>query len=103
MVSLVLVFDDVVARVIFLVSWVLVPISYFFDDFLLFSIFSVVIILLIFMCRCYLFVLIFGLIVFVCDWGTWDPLKIWIPLDNICLLLLSVQVFYPAYDLIIYW
>ena len=43
------------------------------------------------------------IVVFVCDWDTWAPLKNWIPLGHLWLLVLRVQIVYYGYDLIIYW
>ena len=53
------------------------------------------------MCWHYLIVFILSLVVFVCDWDTWYPLKNWTPVGNFWMLLLGGQVFnlYTAWSL----
>ena len=102
LVSLVFILNDVVTWVVFPVLWVLIFTCILFDDFFLLYIFSAVVIVLVFLCWYYPIVFILGLVVFVCYWDTWASLKNWIPLGNLWMLILSVQIVYPVYDLIIY-
>ena len=73
----------------------------FFDAFYLFYIFSDVIIILVFTPWLFLIILIFSLVAFVYNWDTYAPLKNWIPLSIIWMLLFTVQVVYTLYVLII--
>ena len=105
LVILILVFDDVSTQVILSVWWVVIflilVICLFLDSFLLFSIFSDVILVLVSICWRYLIVFILGIVIFFCDWDNWAPHKNWIPLSNFWTMLLSGQLVWPLYDLII--
>ena len=69
--------------------------------FFLFLTLSDVIIVLVYMCWRYLIVFILGFVIFFYYWDTWVPLKNWIPLGHLWMLLLVGQVFYFIYELII--
>ena len=81
LVTLVLIFNDFFTWIIFPVWWMLIFICLFLDDFFLLFIFSDVVVFLVFMCSIYLIFytlcLIFTLclVLFACDWFTWDTLK----------------------------
>ena len=58
------------------VWWVIIFKCLVLYDLFILSIFSHVIIVLVFMCWRYFIFFTLCLVVFVCDWDTWDPLKI---------------------------
>ena len=76
LVILVLIFDDIVTWIILSVWWVLIFICLLFNAFFIFSIFGDVVIVLVFVCWKYFIFFTLCLVVFVCDWYVWDPLKI---------------------------